>query len=42
MTGKGIEAIERADILTEEQKRDILYHNATRFPGIDKMKCYYI
>ena len=29
--GEGIEAIERAPFLTEEQKRDILYHNAARF-----------
>ncbi len=31
MIEKGIEAIEEADILTEEQKRDILYNNAVRF-----------
>lgn len=31
MIGKGIEAIEQADFLTEEQKRDILYNNAARF-----------
>ena len=29
--GEGIEAIERAPFLTEEQKRDILYRNAVRF-----------
>lgn len=29
--GRGIESIESADFLTEEQKRDILYHNAARF-----------
>ena len=29
--GETIEAIEDADFLTEEQKRDILYHNAARF-----------
>lgn len=29
--GEGIEAIERAPVLTEEQKRDILYRNAVRF-----------
>jgi hypothetical protein len=28
---EGIEAIEQAPFLTEEQKRDILYHNAVRF-----------
>lgn len=33
--GKGIEAIEEADFLTEEQKRDILYNNAARFLGLD-------
>lgn len=31
MIGKGIEAIEQAEFLTEEQKRDILYNNAARF-----------
>lgn len=31
MIGKGIEAIEQADFLTAEQKRDILYNNAARF-----------
>lgn len=31
MIGKGIEAIEEADFLTAEQKRDILYNNAARF-----------
>jgi predicted TIM-barrel fold metal-dependent hydrolase len=29
--GKGVEAIEQADFLSEEQKRDILYNNAARF-----------
>lgn len=29
--GEGIAAIEQAPFLTEEQKRDILYHNAVRF-----------
>ena len=29
--GETIEAIEDADFLTEEQKRDILYNNAARF-----------
>ena len=29
--GEGIEAIQEAPFLTEEQKRDILYHNAARF-----------
>lgn len=29
--GEGIDAIERAPFLTEEQKRDILHHNAVRF-----------
>lgn len=29
--GEGIEAIREAPFLTEEQKRDILYHNAARF-----------
>ena len=29
--GENIEAIETADFLTEEQKRDILYNNAARF-----------
>ncbi len=31
MIGEGIASIETADFLTEEQKRDILYHNAVRF-----------
>ena len=34
--GKAIEAIEEADYLTEEQKRDILYNNAARFLGLSK------
>ena len=29
--GEAIQAIEQAPFLTEEQKRDILYHNAVRF-----------
>ena len=29
--GQAIEAIETADFLTEEQKRDIFYNNAARF-----------
>jgi uncharacterized protein len=35
MIGKGIEAIEEADFLTEEQKRDLLYNNAVRFFRLD-------
>lgn len=35
MIGEGIEAIENADFLTEEQKRDILYNNAARFLRLD-------
>lgn len=35
MIEKGIKAIEEADFLTEEQKRDILYNNAARFLQID-------
>ena len=34
--GIGIEAIESADFLTEEQKRDILYNNAVRFLRLDE------
>lgn len=34
--GKAIEAIEEADYLTDEQKRDILYNNAARFLGLSK------
>ena len=33
--GIGIEAIESADFLTEVQKRDILFNNATRFLRLD-------
>jgi uncharacterized protein len=33
--GEGIEAIENAPFLTEEQKRDILYNNAVRFLGLE-------
>ncbi len=29
--GKAVEAIEKADFLSVEQKRDILYNNAARF-----------
>lgn len=38
MIGQGIEAIESANFLTQEQKRDILYHNATRFLKMDQKK----
>ncbi len=38
MIGKGIEAIEGADFLTHEQKRDILYNNAVRFLQMDTKK----
>ncbi len=34
--GEGIEAIEQAPFLTEEQKRDILYNNAVRFLRLDQ------
>ncbi|MDX1421105.1 MAG: amidohydrolase family protein, partial [Rubricoccaceae bacterium] len=34
--GEAVEAIEEADYLTEEQKRDILYHNAARFLGLSE------
>ena len=34
--GKGIEAVEQAPFLTEEQKRDILYHNAVRFLRLEQ------
>ncbi|MDX1492910.1 MAG: amidohydrolase family protein [Longimicrobiales bacterium] len=33
--GDAIEAIEEAEYLTEEQKRDILYNNAARFLGLE-------
>jgi predicted TIM-barrel fold metal-dependent hydrolase len=36
MIGKGIEAIEDADFLTSDQKRDILYNNAVRFLKLEK------
>jgi uncharacterized protein len=36
MIEKGIEAIEEADFLTEEQKRDILYNNAARFLRLEQ------
>ncbi|MBC5991663.1 amidohydrolase family protein [Pontibacter cellulosilyticus] len=38
MIEKGIQTIEDADFLTEEQKRDILYNNAARFLQIDTQK----
>jgi predicted TIM-barrel fold metal-dependent hydrolase len=34
--GAAIEAIEQAPFLTEEQKRDILYHNAVRFLRLEQ------
>jgi predicted TIM-barrel fold metal-dependent hydrolase len=34
--GAGIEAIEQAPFLNEEQKRDILYHNAARFLRLER------
>lgn len=34
--GEGIEAIEQAPFLTDEQKRDILYNNAARFLRLDE------
>jgi len=36
MIGKGINVIEEADFLTNEQKRDILYNNAARFLQLDQ------
>ncbi len=30
-TGRAVDAIEKADFLSVEQKRDILYNNAARF-----------
>jgi uncharacterized protein len=38
MIGKAIEAIDEADFLTAEQKRDILYNNAARFLQMDTKK----
>jgi predicted TIM-barrel fold metal-dependent hydrolase len=38
MIGEGIQAIEDADFLTAEQKRDILYNNAARFLRMDIKK----
>lgn len=35
MIEKGIQAIEEADFLSEEQKRDILYNNAARFLNLN-------
>jgi hypothetical protein len=32
---RAIEAIETADFLSQEQKRDILYNNAVRFLRLD-------
>jgi hypothetical protein len=34
--GEAIEALEQAPFLTEEQKRDILYHNAVRFLRLEQ------
>jgi len=34
--GEGIDAIEQAPFLTEDQKRDILYHNAVRFLRLEE------
>lgn len=39
MIGEAIGAIEEADYLTEEQKRDILYENAARFLRLDGRTC---
>jgi predicted TIM-barrel fold metal-dependent hydrolase len=36
MIGRGIDAIEEADFLTQEQKRDILYNNAATFLQLDQ------
>lgn len=36
MIEKGIQAIEEADFLTPDQKRDILYNNAARFLKLDE------
>ena len=36
MIGEGIEAIEQADFLSPEEKRDILYNNAARFLRLEK------
>lgn len=33
--GEAIEAIEEADFLSEDQKRDIFYNNAARFLRLD-------
>ncbi len=38
MIEKGIQAIEEADFLTAQQKRDILYNNAERFLQLDQKK----
>jgi predicted TIM-barrel fold metal-dependent hydrolase len=34
--GEAIDAIEQAPFLTEDQKRDILYHNAVRFLRLEE------
>jgi uncharacterized protein len=34
--GEAIDAIEQAPFPTEDQKRDILYHNAVRFLRLDE------
>jgi uncharacterized protein len=34
--GEAIAAIEQAPFLTQEQKRDILFHNAARFLRLDE------
>ena len=36
MIGRAIEAIEEADFLAAEQKRDILYNNAARFLRLEQ------
>lgn len=38
MIGEGIEAIEKAEFLTKEQKRDILYNNAAKFLELETEK----
>jgi uncharacterized protein len=38
MIGEGIESIEKADFLTDEQKRDILYNNAVTFLRMERKK----
>jgi predicted TIM-barrel fold metal-dependent hydrolase len=34
--GMAIESIESADFLTEQQKRDVFYHNAARFLRVER------